>query len=41
MTAHLVEKIVKECKSHQSALDFDTGFINRTVEAMENNQHEQ
>ena len=38
MTAYLIEKIVKQYKSHQSASDFDTGFINRTIQAMKNNQ---
>jgi hypothetical protein len=41
MTASLIEKIVKEHKSHRSALDFDTDFINGAVDAMKNNQHEQ
>jgi hypothetical protein len=28
MTAYLIEKIVKQYKSHRSAADFDAGFIN-------------
>jgi hypothetical protein len=39
-TAHLIEKIVKQHKSHRSASDFDTGFINRIIQAMKNNQHD-
>ena len=39
MTAYLIEKIVKQYKSHRSASDFDTGFINRTIEAMKNNHY--
>jgi hypothetical protein len=27
MTAYLIEKIVKQYKSHRSAADFDAGFI--------------
>ena len=39
MTAYLIEKIVKQYKSHRSASNFDTGFIIRTsIEAMKNNQ---
>ena len=41
MTAYLVEKIVKQYKSHQGASDFNTGFITRTIEAMKNNQNHQ
>jgi hypothetical protein len=29
MTVFLIEKIVKQYKSHRSAADFDPGFINR------------
>jgi hypothetical protein len=40
MTAYLIEKIVKQYKSHRSASDFDTGFINRIIEAMKNNLYD-
>jgi hypothetical protein len=39
MTAHLTEKIVKQCKSHRSAADFDAGFINKIVDKMREQQH--
>jgi hypothetical protein len=32
MTAYLIEKIVKQYKSHRSDADFDAGFINGIVE---------
>jgi hypothetical protein len=38
MTAHLIEKIVKQCKSHRSALDFDMGFVDRVVDKMRQQQ---
>ena len=38
MTAYLIEKIVKQYKSHRSASDFDAGFINRIVEKMRQQQ---
>ena len=34
MTAYLIEKIVKQYKSHRSAADFDAGFINGIVNKM-------
>jgi hypothetical protein len=34
MTAYLIEKIVKQYKSHRSATDFDAGFINGIVDKM-------
>jgi hypothetical protein len=34
MTAYLIEKIVKQYKSHRSAADFDEGFINGIVDRM-------
>jgi hypothetical protein len=34
MTAYLIEKIVKQYKSHRSAADFDAGFINGIVDRM-------
>ena len=34
MTAYLIEKIVKQYKSHRSAADFDAGFINGIVDKM-------
>jgi hypothetical protein len=39
MTAYLIEKIVKQYKSHRSASDFNAGFINRTVEKMQEQQY--
>ncbi len=39
MTACLTEKIVKQCKSHRSAADFDAGFINKIVDKMREQQH--
>jgi hypothetical protein len=39
MTAYLTEKIVKQCKSHRSAADFDAGFINKIVDKMREQQH--
>ena len=38
LTAYLIEKIVKQYKSHRSALDFDTGYINRIVKTMKDKQ---
>lgn len=38
MTAYLIEKIVKQYKSHRSASDFDAGFI-RIVEKMREQQY--
>ena len=40
-TARLIERIVKQRKSHCSASDFEMGFINRAIEAMKNNQQQQ
>jgi hypothetical protein len=34
MTAYLMEKIVKQCKSHRSAADFDAGFIDGIIDRM-------
>jgi hypothetical protein len=34
MRAYLIEKIVKQYKSHRSAADFDAGFINGIVDRM-------
>ncbi len=34
MSAYLIEKIVKQCKTHQSAADFDSGFVDKVVDAM-------
>ena len=34
MTAYLIEKIVKQYKSHRSAADFNAGFINGVVDKM-------
>jgi hypothetical protein len=34
MTAYLIEKIVKQYKSHMSAADFDARFINGIVDSM-------
>jgi hypothetical protein len=39
MTAYLIEKIVKQYKSHRNAADFDSGFINRIVEKMREQQY--
>jgi hypothetical protein len=39
MTAYLIEKIVKQYKSHRSAADFDAGFINRIVDKMRDKQY--
>jgi hypothetical protein len=39
MTAFLIEKIVKQYKSHRSAADFDAGFINRIVDKMRDQQY--
>ena len=38
MTAHLIEKTAKQCKSHRSASDFDAGVINETVEKVRKQQ---
>ncbi len=38
MTAYLIEKIVKQYKSHRSALDFDMSFIDRVVDKMRQQQ---
>jgi hypothetical protein len=35
MTAYLVEKIMKQCKSHRSDADSDAGFINGIVDKMQ------
>lgn len=37
----LIEKIVKQDKSQGSVSDFDTGFINRIIEATKDNQYHQ
>jgi hypothetical protein len=34
MTAYLIEKILKQYKSHRSAADFDAGLINGIVDKM-------
>jgi hypothetical protein len=34
MMAYLLEKIVEQYKSHRSAVDFDSGFINIIVDKM-------
>jgi hypothetical protein len=34
MSANLIEKIVKQYKTHQSAADFDSGFVDKVVDAM-------
>jgi hypothetical protein len=34
MMAYRIEKIVKQYKSHRSAVDFDAGFINQIVDKM-------
>jgi hypothetical protein len=34
MTACLIEKIVKLCKTHRSATDFDCGFVSAIVNTM-------
>jgi hypothetical protein len=34
MTACLIEKIVKLCKTHRSAADFDCGFVTSIVNKM-------
>ena len=39
MTAYLIEKIVKQYKSHRSAADFDAGFINKIVGKMREQQY--
>ena len=39
MTAYLIEKIVKQYKSHRSASDFDAGFINKIVDKMRTEQY--
>ena len=38
LIAYLIEKIIKQYKSHRSALDFDTGFIIRVVKTMKDKQ---
>ena len=38
MVTYLIEKIVKQYKSHCSASDFDKGFINRIIQAVNYNQ---
>ncbi len=39
MTAYLIEKIVKQYKSHRSAAYFDAGFINKIVSKMREQQY--
>ncbi len=39
MTAYLIEKIVKQYKSHRSASDFDADFINKIVDKMREEQY--
>jgi hypothetical protein len=39
MTAYLIEKIIKQYKSHLSASDFDAGFINKIVDKMQEQQY--
>jgi hypothetical protein len=34
MSAYLIEKIVKQYKTHRSAADFDSGFVDKVVDAM-------
>jgi hypothetical protein len=34
MSAYLIEKIVKQYKNHQSAADFDSGFVDKVIDAM-------
>ena len=34
MLAYLIEKIVKQYKTHRSAADFDSGFVDKVVDAM-------
>jgi hypothetical protein len=37
--AYLIEKIVKQYKSHRSAADFDAGFIHRIIDKMPDQQY--
>jgi hypothetical protein len=39
MTAYLIEKIIKQCKSHRSAADFDAGYINIILDKMCSQQY--
>jgi hypothetical protein len=34
MSAYLIEKIVKQYKTHQTAADFDSGFVDKVVDAI-------
>jgi hypothetical protein len=34
LSAYLIEKVVKTCRSHRSAADFDLKFINNVVASM-------
>jgi hypothetical protein len=34
MPAYLIEKIVKQYKTHRSAADFDSRFVDKVVDAM-------
>ena len=34
MSAYLIEKIIKQYKTHRSAADFDSGFVNKVVNEM-------
>jgi hypothetical protein len=34
MSVYLIEKIIKQYKTHRSAADFDTGFVNNIVKGM-------
>jgi hypothetical protein len=34
MSGYLIEKIVKQYKTHRSAADFDSGFVDKVVDAM-------
>jgi hypothetical protein len=40
MTACLIKKIVKLCKTHRSAADFDCGFVSGIVNAMKGSRME-
>ena len=34
MSAYLIERVVKQYKTHRSAADFDSGYVNKVVNAM-------
>ena len=39
LTLPLIERAVKECKTHRTVLDFDAGFVNGVVSSLEKEAH--